>query len=133
MFAFGPLKNVDYPCIQVAVGDVCRRNSVRFDADGTGPAGYILRNEYRQPRTSLRLVRRHRIGGYTAGMLGNSGHLPPNDVEIVALLRDHGVSPTSQRVEIARILLARPQHLSADQVSAELARTGVSVSQGDGL
>ena len=113
----------------MAVGDVRRRNSVRFDVDGTGPADYVLRNEYRQPRTSLRQARQHRIGGYTAGMLGNSGHLPPNDVEIVALLREHGVSPTTQRVEIARILLARPQHLSADQVSAQLARTGVSVSK----
>ena len=32
------------------------------------------------------------------------------------LLRAHGVTPTQQRVEIAQILFARRQHLSAEQV-----------------
>ena len=35
---------------------------------------------------------------------------------IVQLLNEHGISPTQQRVEIAQALLAKPQHLSADQV-----------------
>lgn len=35
---------------------------------------------------------------------------------IVKKLKSAGVSPTSQRVEIAQILFARPQHLSAEQI-----------------
>lgn len=42
--------------------------------------------------------------------------LSVNKAEIEVLLRQHGISPTQQRVEIARILFARPQHLSAEQV-----------------
>lgn len=34
------------------------------------------------------------------------------------LLRQHGITPTQQRLEIAQILFARPQHLSAEQVMA---------------
>ena len=41
---------------------------------------------------------------------------PSDREQIAALLRQHGVSPTSQRVEIASILFAKPQHLSAEQV-----------------
>ena len=39
-----------------------------------------------------------------------------------------GIQPTSQRIEIARILLERPQHLSADQIIDRLQakRSGVS-------
>ncbi len=36
--------------------------------------------------------------------------------QVVDLLKGHGVTPTQQRVEIAQILFARPQHLSAEQV-----------------
>lgn len=39
-----------------------------------------------------------------------------NDNEIIDLLRSHDISPTHQRVEIARVLLSRQQHLSAEQV-----------------
>ena len=35
---------------------------------------------------------------------------------IKRVLLAHGVRPTSQRVEIAKVLLREPQHLSADQV-----------------
>ena len=35
---------------------------------------------------------------------------------IIQILRDHRISPTIQRVEIAQILLSKKQHLSADQV-----------------
>jgi Fur family iron response transcriptional regulator len=35
---------------------------------------------------------------------------------IEALLREHGILPTQQRVQIAAVLMARPQHLSAEQV-----------------
>lgn len=36
--------------------------------------------------------------------------------ETAKLLRARGITPTQQRVEIAAILLARPQHLSADEL-----------------
>ena len=39
-----------------------------------------------------------------------------SDVAIDSRLRAHDITPTQQRVDIARILFARPQHLSADQV-----------------
>jgi Fur family iron response transcriptional regulator len=38
------------------------------------------------------------------------------------LLRDHGIAPTQQRSKIARVLLARHQHLSADDVLAAVNR-----------
>lgn len=38
--------------------------------------------------------------------------------QIIEILREHSISPTQQRVEIARILLRQPQHLSAEQVLA---------------
>jgi Fur family transcriptional regulator, iron response regulator len=38
--------------------------------------------------------------------------------EVVALLEAHGIIPTQQRIEIAQVLFARPQHVSAEQVLA---------------
>lgn len=45
------------------------------------------------------------------------------------MLREHGIMPTQQRLEIAQILLTRPQHLSADQVLALADRKGAAVSK----
>ncbi len=39
-----------------------------------------------------------------------------NRDDIMNKLKSYGVSPTNQRIEIAQILFARPQHLSAEQV-----------------
>jgi Fur family iron response transcriptional regulator len=36
--------------------------------------------------------------------------------DCVRVLREHGVSPTSQRIEIGLVLLACPAHLSAEEV-----------------
>ncbi|MFC1748707.1 Fur family transcriptional regulator [Pseudomonadota bacterium] len=36
--------------------------------------------------------------------------------EVIELMRENGVNPTQQRVEIAQMLFAEPQHVSADQV-----------------
>ena len=36
--------------------------------------------------------------------------------EIINKLKSSGVTPTTQRVDIAQILFARPQHLSAEQI-----------------
>jgi len=40
--------------------------------------------------------------------------------DILEKLKQHGIMPTSQRIEVATILLARPQHLSADQIIDKL-------------
>ena len=39
-----------------------------------------------------------------------------SDTDIVSLLRNHGINPTSQRVLIARVLFTRCAHLSAEDV-----------------
>jgi Fur family transcriptional regulator, iron response regulator len=44
-------------------------------------------------------------------------------------LESRGITPTPQRVEIARILLTRPQHLSAEQVIGELKQGDLAVSK----
>ena len=36
--------------------------------------------------------------------------------EVIALLRDHGITPTQQRVEIGQILFGHLQHVSAEKV-----------------
>lgn len=41
----------------------------------------------------------------------------------------HGILPTPQRLKIAEILLARPQHLSAEQIIDRLRKSGSSVSK----
>ncbi len=38
--------------------------------------------------------------------------------DLSALLRQHGISPTHQRIEIARALFSRQEHMSADQILA---------------
>ena len=48
---------------------------------------------------------------------------------VVELLKEHAIQPTQQRVEIAQILFARPQHLSADQVLAAVNADGSLVSK----
>lgn len=49
--------------------------------------------------------------------------------DIQRKLRDHGVLPTSQRLEVASVLLSRPQHLSADQIIEKLQIAGSGVSK----
>ena len=49
--------------------------------------------------------------------------------DILQKLKQHGVMPTSQRVEVATILLARPQHLSAEQIMDKLKGRGSRVSK----
>lgn len=38
--------------------------------------------------------------------------------DMPGLLRDHGINPTHQRIEIAYALFGRQEHLSADQIMA---------------
>ncbi len=49
--------------------------------------------------------------------------------DIVQKLKQYGVMPTSQRIEVASVLLARPQHLSADQIIDKLNSKRSSVSK----
>ena len=41
---------------------------------------------------------------------------PLSKPEVISLLERHHIVPTQQRVEIAQVLFARPQHLAAEQV-----------------
>ena len=52
-----------------------------------------------------------------------------NRTEVQQKLREAGVMPTSQRLEVAELLLSRPQHLSADQIIEKLHRAGSRVSK----
>src|SRR5437870_1885542 len=44
--------------------------------------------------------------------------MPPSMTpgEVAELLRSHGIAPTRQRMEIARVLFERGEHLSADRI-----------------
>lgn len=46
-----------------------------------------------------------------------------------ARLRECGIQPTEQRLKIAALLLAEPQHLTADQILARLRGFGERVSK----
>jgi Fur family transcriptional regulator, iron response regulator len=48
---------------------------------------------------------------------------------VQALLAEHAIRPTSQRVEIATVMLSQPQHISADQVLSRVNRTSAIVSK----
>jgi Fur family iron response transcriptional regulator len=49
--------------------------------------------------------------------------------EILARFKKLGILSTPQRLEVARILLSKPQHLSADEIIARLRRRHRKVSQ----
>jgi Fur family iron response transcriptional regulator len=49
--------------------------------------------------------------------------------EIAQLLVGRGVFPTAQRVDVAQVILVRPQHLSADQIIAGIRGNGSRVSK----
>jgi Fur family iron response transcriptional regulator len=49
-------------------------------------------------------------------MVNSMQILPLSKAEVVDLLERHGIIPTQQRVKIAEVLFARPQHLAAEQV-----------------
>jgi len=49
--------------------------------------------------------------------------------DILELFDRHGILPTPQRLEVAEILLVRPQHLSAEQIIEQLASLNSAVSK----
>ena len=48
---------------------------------------------------------------------------------ILARLEEHSILPTPQRLEVANILLHKPQHMSADQIISRLREKGSTVSK----
>lgn len=59
------------------------------------------------------------------------GNYTPDEFkgDVAALLSQHGISPTQQRRQIARILLTRTQHLSAEQILERVNRESNIVSK----
>lgn len=49
--------------------------------------------------------------------------------QVIEKLKQAGVTPTQQRVEIGQILFAKPQHVSADQVLSIVNQAGPLVSK----
>ena len=49
--------------------------------------------------------------------------------DIIALFEQFGILSTPQRLEVAEILLEKPQHMSADQIIDRLREAGSSVSK----
>lgn len=49
--------------------------------------------------------------------------------EIIERLAEHRVQATPQRIVVAEVLFAKPQHLSADQIIAALRARGARVSK----
>lgn len=57
------------------------------------------------------------------------GHKPMQRSEVVKLLQDHDITPTRQRIEIAAFLFQREQHLSAENILAEVNSSSHLVSR----
>jgi Fur family iron response transcriptional regulator len=49
--------------------------------------------------------------------------------QIQSRLSEHGIQPTVQRLQIAELLFARDQHLTAEQIILALAEGGTAVSK----
>ena len=49
--------------------------------------------------------------------------------DILAKFHDRGVLPTTQRMEVANVLLTKPQHLSAEQIIERLQEENCTVSK----
>lgn len=62
-------------------------------------------------------------------MLTELTNWPAGKKQISDLLVEHQIQPTQQRLEIAQILFARPQHLSAEQVLTAVNEHGAAVSK----
>jgi len=70
-----------------------------------------------------------RIRAYTFGMSQDTDKGLPGRDEIVRLLERQGIQPTAQRIDIARILFGRHQHLCAEDVLQRVMAAGARVSK----
>lgn len=59
----------------------------------------------------------------------NASQKQPHTGATRQILKSRGITPTQQRVEIARVLLAQPQHLSAEELLVLVNRQGHTVSK----
>jgi Fur family iron response transcriptional regulator len=66
---------------------------------------------------------------YTSRSIDLSGNTVMSKSDILTMLKNHGVMPTPQRMEVAEVLLDRAQHLSADQIMDRLRDAGSQVSK----
>ncbi len=57
------------------------------------------------------------------------GHFHYTADSVKGLLSQHGIKQTSQRIEIGKMLLSSPQHLSADQVLSSVNQDSEIVSK----
>ena len=53
----------------------------------------------------------------------------PLTIQARAILEQHGVRPTSQRLRVAELLLTAPKHLTAEQILASLRQSSGRVSK----
>lgn len=56
-------------------------------------------------------------------------NFPLERSEVIALLQQHKISPTRQRIEIAEFLFQKPQHLSAEKILQGVTEEGSRVSR----
>jgi len=61
------------------------------------------------------------------GLVSGNLFMPRSDIH--GELDRHGILPTAQRLEIAGVLLEKPQHMSADQIIDSLRAGGSAVSK----
>ncbi len=67
--------------------------------------------------------------GYNAAMKTTVTQLRADQASVAARLKDHGITPTQQRVRIGAALFAKAQHVSADQVLALVNKEQEEVSK----
>ncbi len=61
--------------------------------------------------------------------MSNLDHFPKSRADVLEMLRNAGITPTSQRVKIGEVLFSREQHLSAEQVLAAVNQEDDEVSK----
>lgn len=59
----------------------------------------------------------------------DTDYFPKSRVDVVAMLRDAGITPTHQRIKIGEVLFSRKQHLSAEQVLVAVNQADEEVSK----
>jgi Fur family iron response transcriptional regulator len=59
----------------------------------------------------------------------DTDHFPKSRVDVVAMLRDAGITPTHQRIKIGEVLFSHKQHLSAEQVLVAVNQADEEVSK----
>ena len=66
---------------------------------------------------------------YNKNMIVDNQNPQRTNAAIKAIFDCVGIIPTQQRLQIARVMLSRPQHLSADQLLALVNQSGANVSK----